>query len=657
MYTPIYPFRASEVYPRKTVTSISLGRAWLRARWIDVRQVAWVLGSLTGTFGIVMLMFIPLSPTSCSMKAAEQKSEPTPLVADLGAPATTSQVDEDLLALNAPVPDPVDAPPFQEWPVVPAEQQQDEPLDDWRPSTQERFPVEPRLDETPDPEPYAREQLEPEPPVRRRNLPDPFGPRPAELDPPPIDDRPIDDRSIDERSIDERSIDDRSIDDRSIDERSIGERPPYIRPIDEPNPFDAPLGTTTDGDDPAEQTDPPMTPDVPIVDQFPEPDFAPEREPEPPSAPELVIEIAGAPHDPEHIPDVDDPFESVSTAITAPVDAPRATGDELWTQARRDAVDAARPPALYLDRASRTELQDLARSIDAFTDDAAASLSPDGGALDGRIEIEKIAPETVTLNATARYELVVRNPGERRLDRVVVEELVPGNVDLVDVDPPAAYDDGRIRWLIRDLDSGELRRLTVEVLPREEGEFQSRTLARAYTAVETKTQVDGVKLRLEVLPPERVKAGGDCIVRFKVKNVGEIEAEDVEIHCDLSDELSHKHGRRLNFCVGKLAPGQTRRTTMLARAETAGSAIHDARLVADGRVFDESKDRINVVGPGSPTVPRVNRPLRSRREAGPEEFNARPAPTLLPAVPQARTFPRPVRCDPCLVRKVAAQVQ
>ena len=72
-------------------------------------------------------------------------------------------------------------------------------------------------------------------------------------------------------------------------------------------------------------------------------------------------------------------------------------------------------------------------------------------------------------------------------------------------------------------------------------------------------------------------------MHYRITNTGQVAATAVSIHSDLSAELEHRFGRKLEKTIGPLAPGESQVARMNARVVKAGTAKLSVRLVVDGK--------------------------------------------------------------------------
>lgn len=134
------------------------------------------------------------------------------------------------------------------------------------------------------------------------------------------------------------------------------------------------------------------------------------------------------------------------------------------------------------------------------------------------------------------------------------------------------------------------------------------------------TRVEAPKLEFKVFVPENTAAGEYIPIRFQVRNVGELDIDDIRIHDDLPDTMMHRKGQALEYVVGSLGRGQSHETTLYARPESVGEMVNQARLVVYGQTVDEASTELHVAAPRKDESKPAVRPQRPRPRLRPERI-------------------------------------
>src|SRR5262249_17501111 len=98
--------------------------------------------------------------------------------------------------------------------------------------------------------------------------------------------------------------------------------------------------------------------------------------------------------------------------------------------------------------------------------------------------------------------------------------------------------------------------------------------------------------------PEQAVVGAPVALKFRVTNVGDVEASGVVIRNVLPAGLRHPDGDDLEYEIdGTLPPGRTREGELTMTAAQAGRIGDRATMTADGNVTEESSAALEIVGP------------------------------------------------------------
>ena len=159
-------------------------------------------------------------------------------------------------------------------------------------------------------------------------------------------------------------------------------------------------------------------------------------------------------------------------------------------------------------------------------------------------------------------------------------------------------------------------------------------------------------LKLSIGRPGRLPADKMVSVPLQVVNDGNVPLEDVVILAEMPDNLEHKYGRKVQYRLGKLQPGEVRQNTLLMTPLAAGTSIVPLRAV-DGRELasDAGETRIEValaeVEQPTPQDEPVEHPAPTPRRRTPRTESPRELPQPDQGVaPRMREPRQPERVDP-----------
>ncbi len=348
---------------------------------------------------------------------------------------------------------------------------------------------------------------------------------------------------------------------------------------------------------------------------LPEPEFA------------LSMERTFVPTDirAEYTPDDDTPFE-VSSIDHANIELPNndnllndLQGFDDWVL--YDAALENPRPQLDLDRdwSERFDTQyDTDAPLEGLSRPNVLSRVQDGEVM---LTIDKSSPTRSTVNEQLEYEIVIRNMGNQPLDRLLVEETIPGEHRFINATPRATIPnrsarttgDNTIMWQVANLDPGEEKRLHVQLLATSEGTLKTETRIQPVSTFSSQTTIEGTRLAIDVELPESIDLGEVFPIRYSVTNDSDVTAEQVVLDCELPAGLSHRIGKRLQHNVGKLEPGKTHYALLYVKAEQLGDVSHFASAAGDGAAMVKQTGVVHVVQAPTPKKPMPKRRPSQRR--------------------------------------------
>ncbi len=220
------------------------------------------------------------------------------------------------------------------------------------------------------------------------------------------------------------------------------------------------------------------------------------------------------------------------------------------------------------------------------------------GAQNPTVTIHKSGPREVQVNRPATFQIAVRNSGAVPVHNVVVYDRVPRGTRLVQTTPPAKeIGDGQLEWRFSSLEPGTETVISLELVPLEEGEIGSvATVAFAAQATARAVSTRPV-LKLALSGPRTVLLGDTMTIDIVVSNEGTGAAEGVILREDAPEVLRHEKGQKLEYEIGTLAPGETRRLTLALQAMAAGRGLNRLSVRGEGDLADEQELDVEVIAP------------------------------------------------------------
>jgi uncharacterized repeat protein (TIGR01451 family) len=213
------------------------------------------------------------------------------------------------------------------------------------------------------------------------------------------------------------------------------------------------------------------------------------------------------------------------------------------------------------------------------------------------ITLQKLAPAEIQVGKKCTFAIRVANTGARAADGVQILDEVPLGTQLVGTAPKAIVAGTRVRWDIGTLSPGEERTVEMELLPTDEGEIGSVATVQFATHASAKARSTRPELALRLTAQPRVMAGQTHIVQVEVSNPGTGVATGVMLLESIPDGVSHEAGPALEFEVGALQPGETRRLDLMLTAEHAGVVNNVMTAKADASLEVEASCTFEVIAP------------------------------------------------------------
>lgn len=292
-----------------------------------------------------------------------------------------------------------------------------------------------------------------------------------------------------------------------------------------------------------------------------------------------------------------------------------------------------------------------------------------------KLDVVMSGPKLRYLDRHAVYTLKVTNPGSAPASQVEVQKFIPSGFKFHQANQGGAFQDATrlVSWNLGDLQPGQSKDVSVDLIPIEAGEHRLVAVAKAARGLKSeadaRTLVEGLpSLALEVgHVDDPIEVGAETSYEIRVANTGTKTETNVEVVCILPDQLEFRgakcsttlryrqEGRELVFePLARLAP----KADVIFRIQVKGIAPGDirfrTRIRADGLkdpVLREESTRIysddlpvrpatNVPTPKAPTgpstipnatVPDVKPAPSPKSPAVPPTFPSPPAPEVKPA--------------------------
>jgi uncharacterized repeat protein (TIGR01451 family) len=283
---------------------------------------------------------------------------------------------------------------------------------------------------------------------------------------------------------------------------------------------------------------------------------------------------------------------ATSNAQTSNPSASAGGLERLPTSAPADLVSAPRSIA------PRSAAVGSAATADA----SLASATPGERQLEGTqqpaIAIEKFSPAEIQVGKAATFEMLVRNTGAVPAHNVVVSDQVPAGTQLLDARPqPQQTSDGSLVWNLGTLQPGDEVAIALQVMPQTEGEIGSTAHVTFAAAATSRSICTRPQLAIEHTAPPKVLIGESITVGITVSNPGTGPATGVIIEEDVPEGLSHVAGAQLEYEVGTLRPGESKRLELSLKAEKPGLLQNTIHVHGEGGLANQHTVQVEVIAP------------------------------------------------------------
>ena len=213
-----------------------------------------------------------------------------------------------------------------------------------------------------------------------------------------------------------------------------------------------------------------------------------------------------------------------------------------------------------------------------------------------RLTIEKIAQQQAVLGQPLIYSIIVKNIGNVDAHNVVIEDRIPKGTELKGTSPQAELSGKRLIWNHPLLRPNEEKKISIKVVPQQEGPIGS--VARVYFATEVSTEivVAAPQLEFTIKAPREVRIGQRFDMVFLLKNIGKVDATNIVVRDLVPESLKNEAGNDIECPVGKLAPNESREIVLSVTATKTGTVLNQTILTADSGVRKSYENEIDVNG-------------------------------------------------------------
>jgi uncharacterized repeat protein (TIGR01451 family) len=289
---------------------------------------------------------------------------------------------------------------------------------------------------------------------------------------------------------------------------------------------------------------------------------------------------------------------------TTPAQSESAASSPAETPPSRAALGAGNGVGPYTSGRDRLGASpyEQPRAISAPVTPGQTAATPGERQLEGpqqpAITIEKISPAEIHVGKPATFELIVRNVGQVPAQNVVVTDQVPAGTQLADAKPtPEHGAGGSLVWQLGTMQPGDEVVISLQVMPQSEGEIGSTAHVTFAAQATSRSICTRPLLTVEHTAPPKVLIGESLTVGITVANPGTGPATGVMIEEDVPEGLAHVAGRQLEYEVGTLRPGESKRMELVLQAEKAGLVENTIVVRGEGSLSATHRVQVEVVAP------------------------------------------------------------
>lgn len=220
------------------------------------------------------------------------------------------------------------------------------------------------------------------------------------------------------------------------------------------------------------------------------------------------------------------------------------------------------------------------------------------GAQTPALTLEKIAPAEIQVGKLATFELRVKNVGQIAAQQVQVTDHIPKGTQLVEAKPQfQRAADGTLVWPLGTMQAGDEQVIQLQVMPQQEGEIGSVAQVTFAASATARSVCTRPLLQIEHTAPPKLLIGESLNMTITVTNPGTGAATGIVVEEDVPPGLTHVAGTELEYEIGTLRPGESKRLELTLRADKAGIIKNTIVVRGDANLAAQHAIDIEVVAP------------------------------------------------------------
>ncbi len=215
-----------------------------------------------------------------------------------------------------------------------------------------------------------------------------------------------------------------------------------------------------------------------------------------------------------------------------------------------------------------------------------------------QLMIQKSGPKEIQVGKPAAFRVTVRNTGPVAASEVEVRDQVPRGTRLLGTTPEAKRGTrGELVWTLGTIRPGEEAVVEMQLMPTAEGEIGSVATVHFGADASARSVATRPQLAIETAAPPKVLIGEQMTLSIVVSNPGTGIATGVVLEERIPPGLQHPAGNELEYQVGNLKPGESRRLDLPLVASRPGPLTNVLVARGDGDLRTEDKRNLEVIAP------------------------------------------------------------
>jgi uncharacterized repeat protein (TIGR01451 family) len=220
------------------------------------------------------------------------------------------------------------------------------------------------------------------------------------------------------------------------------------------------------------------------------------------------------------------------------------------------------------------------------------------GAQSPQLTIQKLAPREIQVGRPAAFRVTVRNAGQIPATDVEIRDMVPKGTRFLGATPQASRGPrGEVVWSLGTIRPGEESTVEMQLLPTAEGEIGSVASVHFSAGASVRTIATRPQLAIQAVAPNKALIGEQVMLTITVSNPGTGVAMGVVLQEHIPPGLQHPAGSDLEYPVGNLKPGESRKLELPLVANRPGATTNLLTARGEGNLRAEHKLNLEVLAP------------------------------------------------------------